>query len=114
MYDLISGSPPFHQEQVDSILWRIGTGHTTSFQDVKCNARLKVKPFHLLYKPIKWIYPIDFIEKKITGFDDVLLGVWCGWAAQLRRSGPPSATVGSPVQIAFVFRARTIKPTRSV
>lgn len=42
MYDLISGSPPFHQEQVDSILWRIGTGHTTSLQDVKCNARLKV------------------------------------------------------------------------
>jgi hypothetical protein len=42
MYDLISGSSPFHQEQVDSILWRIGNGQTTSLQDVNCNARLKV------------------------------------------------------------------------
>lgn len=42
MYDLISGSPPFHQEHVDSILWRIGNGQTTSLQDVNCNARLKV------------------------------------------------------------------------
>ncbi|EFX68595.1 hypothetical protein DAPPUDRAFT_329955 [Daphnia pulex] len=41
MYDLISGSPPFHQEHVDSILWRIGNGQTTSLQDVNCNARLK-------------------------------------------------------------------------
>ena len=45
MYDLISGSSPFHQEQVDSILWRIGNGQTTSLQDVNCNARLKVKYF---------------------------------------------------------------------
>lgn len=42
MYDLIAGSPPFHQEEVDSILWRIGSGQTTSLQDINCNARLKV------------------------------------------------------------------------
>ena len=43
MYDLIAGSPPFHQEEVDSIVWRIGTGQTTQLIETKCNDRLKVE-----------------------------------------------------------------------
>ena len=44
MFDLIAGQAPFHQEEVDSILWRIGSGQiTSSLQDVNCNSRLKVR-----------------------------------------------------------------------
>jgi len=42
MYDLIAGHPPFDQEEIASVLWRIGSGQTTSLQDIDCNARLKV------------------------------------------------------------------------
>lgn len=44
MFDLIAGQAPFHQEEVDSILWRIGSGQiTSSLQDINCNSRLKVQ-----------------------------------------------------------------------
>lgn len=48
MFDLIAGQAPFHQEEVDSILWRIGSGQTTSLQDINCTSRLKVRLVHVL------------------------------------------------------------------
>lgn len=64
MFDLIAGSPPFHQEEVDSILWRIGNGQTTSLQDVNCNARLKVILRNKSIQNILWKLMIELIERQ--------------------------------------------------
>ena len=58
MYDLIAGCPPFHQEEVDSILWRIGSGQTTQLGETKCNDRLKVflKINALPFNPLKIMF----------------------------------------------------------
>ena len=49
MYDLIAGHPPFHQEEIDSVLYRIGRGQTVDLSELNCNTRLKVNHLITLY-----------------------------------------------------------------
>lgn len=49
MFDLIAGHPPFDQEEIESVLWRIGSGRMADLQDINCNARLKVNYLSYLW-----------------------------------------------------------------
>lgn len=66
IYDIISGYPPYNQEEIDSVFWRIGSGYTVSLQDINCNTRLKVRqnverklPRRLL-KIVFLVLPVSF------------------------------------------------------
>ena len=127
MYDLIAGHPPFDQEEIASVLWRIGSGQTTSLQDIDCNARLKVNfafvtldvdhykkkgLYHLTlarceFQHFSHFFFCIFIE--CSGVDRVLLVLRCVPATELRWSCPAIATVGAALQIAFVFGTGAIE-----